>query len=524
MNSRAPGSGFAAVLRVQLRTGWKALVIWIGALLGGYIATVGAIDGLYSTPEQLATYDATVASDPAMAAINGTPYGADTLGGVTSNEFGFISAIAIPLMGLLLVVRHTRAQEENGMLELLRSRGVGARAPWSAAATVAVLALVIVGAGMALTLIAYGEDTDGAVLYGASIAGLGIVFVGIATFVGQLLRRAGTVTGIGILILGGAYITRAIGDVRDNAWKWLSPLAWQQETRPFTDEPRVWPLLLALGVGAVLIAAGLVLVGGRDLGASMVSTRSGPARASALLRTSPGLALRMHAPSGVAWIAGAFVVAVVFGAFTDDIADAIGANPAMEAFFGGASSVNEAYVGLSLVLVVLMAIGAVGQAIGRVRSEETGGRLEPTLARSIPRPWWLASHTIVMAVFAAATLLAGAAGLQWTAGSEVEGIFAAGAAYLPALLVVLGLAIAVFGALPRSTAVIWIALGYIAFVAILGDTVSLPDWAMAISPVDAVGRVPSEDVSAAAEWILSGIGVALLAVGFTGFRVRNIPR
>jgi len=401
---------------------------------------------------------------------------------------------------------------------------VGARAPWSAAVTVAVTALVVVGTGMAVTLIAYGEDPPGALLYGASIAGLGIVFVGLATFVGQLLRRAGTVTGIGILVLGAAYITRAIGDVRDNAWRWLSPLAWQQETRPFTDAPRLWPLLLALGVGAALIAAGLVLVGGRDLGAAVVSARSGPERASALLRTAPGLALRMHAPSGVAWIAGSFVVAVVFGAFTDDIARAISANPAMEAFFGGASSVNDAYAALALVLVVLMAIGVIGQGLGRVRAEETEGRLEPTLARSIPRVWWLASHTVVMTVFAAATLIAGAAGLQWSAGTEVAGILSAGAAYLPALLVVLGLAVALFGALPRSTAVIWIVLGYVSFVAILGDTVSLPDWAMSISPVDAVGRVPSEDVSTAAEWILSAVGAGLLAVGFVGFRVRNIPR
>ena len=116
--------GFTAVLRTQLRTGWLAPVVWVVALVGGYIATVAAIDGLYGTPEQLATYNETVASDPALAAINGTPYGADTLGGVVSNEFGFIAAIAIPLMGLLLVVRQTRAQEEQGMLELLRSRGV----------------------------------------------------------------------------------------------------------------------------------------------------------------------------------------------------------------------------------------------------------------------------------------------------------------------------------------------------------------------------------------------------------------
>ena len=59
--------GFTAVLRTQLRTGWLAPVVWVVALVGGYIATVAAIDGLYGTPEQLATYNETVASDPALA-------------------------------------------------------------------------------------------------------------------------------------------------------------------------------------------------------------------------------------------------------------------------------------------------------------------------------------------------------------------------------------------------------------------------------------------------------------------------
>ena len=340
------GSGFGAVLRVQLRTGWKAPVIWVLALVGGYAATVAALDTTYGTPEQLATYEQTVGSDPAMAAINGTPYGADTLGGVAANEFGFIAAIAIPLMGLFLVARQTRAPEESGLLELLRSRGVGRRAPWTAAVVVTVVALALVGTGMALVLIAYGEPADAAWLYGASIATLGGVFAGLATFVGQLVRRAAGVTAVGIIVLGGAYLTRAIGDVRDNAWKWLSPLAWQQETRPFADDSRVWPLLLALAVVIVLVVAGLVLVGSRDLGSAMVASRPGPRRASRFGASTLGLALRAHAPAGLGWIAGAAVVGVVFGAFTDDIADAVAANPALAGMFG-ADAADEGEVALS---------------------------------------------------------------------------------------------------------------------------------------------------------------------------------
>ncbi|QKJ20382.1 ABC transporter permease [Microbacterium hominis] len=518
-----PGNGFGAILRIQLRTGWKALAIWVVALIGGYLATVASIDSLYDSPEALQGYDDTVASDPAMAAINGTPYGADTLGGVVSNEFGFIAAIAIPLMGLLLVVRQTRAQEEIGMLELLRSRGVGARAPWTAAVLLALVALALVGGGMATVLVAYGEPADAALLYGASIAGLGAVFAGIATLVGQLLRRSGSVTGVGILVLGVAYVTRAAGDVRDNGWKWLSPLAWQQETRPFADDARVWPLLLALGVAAVLIAAGLTLVGGRDLGSAMVASRPGPARAGGLTRSTWGLALRAHASAGAAWISGSIAVGVIFGAFTDDIAEAIAANPALSAVMGDGQA-TEAYVGITLMMLVLMAIGCLGQSLGRVRGEETGGRLEPTLARSVSRPGWLATHAVWMVVFPLLALLAGAAGLALTADGEVDDIVVSAVAYVPAVLVALGIAVALFGLLPRLTGLIWLVLGYIAFVAILGGTLDLPDWAMNLSPVSAIGTLPVDEVDATVEWLLVGIAVVLLAAGFVGLRRRDIPR
>ncbi len=524
MSARASRGGFGAVLRAQLRTGWLAPVVWVVALAGGYIATVAAIDGLYGTPEQLASYNETVASDPAMAAINGTPYGADTLGGVVSNEFGFISALAIPLMGLLLVVRQTRAQEEQGMLELLRSRGVGIRAPWSAALLTTTIALALVGAVMTATLVAYGEDAAGAATYGGSMAALGLVFAGIAVFAGQLFRRAAGVTAVGIVVIGMSYVTRAIGDVRDNGWKWLSPLAWQQETRPFTDDLRVWPLLLSLGVAIVLIAAGLVLAGRRDLGAALFASRPGPARASAILRTTLGFAVRTHAPSAAGWIAGAFVIAVIFGAFTDDIADAIAANPQMAAFFPDPADANTAYIGLSLMLVALMALGVVGQGLSRIRAEEAEGRLESLLARSTSRPGWSSAHFGTSAVAAVVTLVAGGAGLQLTAGDAVDGIGAATAAYIPAVLVVAGVAWALFGLVPRLTALIWAAVGYIAFVAFLGETLKLPDWALNLSPLYAVGTVPVDDVSAQTEWVLAAIAVVLAAAGLIGFRRRDTPR
>lgn len=521
-----PGSGFLAVLGVQWRTGWAQPVAWVVSLLAGYFATVAAIDGAYGTPEQLATYEQTVASDPAMAAINGTPYGAGTLGGVVANEFGFIAAIAIPLMGLSLVVRHTRRSEEEGLLELLRSRSVGARAPWLAASLVAVVSLVIVGVGQAITLVAFDVPAGSALLYGASIAALGAVFAGFAVFAGQLFRHASGVTSAGVVLLGSAYVTRAVGDVRDTGWEWLSPLAWQQETRPFTDEPRIWPLLLSVAVATVLFVAGSVLVGRRDLGAAVVPARPGPARAARWQASRLALALRSHGPAGLAWIAGAWFVGFVFGAFTDDIAEAVLANPELSAVLGtgGTDSLNGAYVAFTIVLVVLMALGCLAQAVGRIRAVETGGLLEPILARSVSRVGWVLVEVATATVAAMLVVLAGGAGVAMTAGDEVDGIPVASFAYLPAVLVFAGFAVLLFGFAPRATGLVWAAFGWIAFVAVLGETVDLPDWAAGLSPVHAVGGVPVDEVSAGVELALLGVGLVLSAAGAFGFRRRDLPR
>ncbi|MFH8250248.1 ABC transporter permease [Microbacterium sp. B2969] len=524
MNAPASRGGFWTVLRAQLRTGWLAPTVWIFALAGGYAATVAAVNGLYGTPAQLAGYNDTVAADPAMAAINGTPYGADTLGGVVSNEFGFIAAIAIPLMGLLLVVRQTRTQEERGMLELLRSRGVGIRAPWSAALLTTTIALALVGASMTATLLAFGEDLPGAVTYGASMAALGLVFAGIAVFAGQLFRRGAGITAIGIGVLGAAYITRAVGDVRGSGWKWLSPLAWQQETRPFTDDLRLWPLLLSLGVAILLVAAGLILVDRRDLGAALFASRPGPARGGGTLRTTPGVAVRMQAPTAAGWIAGAAVIGLVFGAFTGDIADAIASNPQLAASFPDPADANASYIGLSLLLIALMSLGVLGQGLSRTRAEESEGRLESVLARAVSRPGWSSAQFLTSAVTATLTLIIGGAALELTAGDTVDGIPAATLAYIPAVLLVAGIAWVLFGLLPRLSALIWAVVGYVAFVAFLGETLKLPDWALNMSPLYAVGTVPVDEVSAQSEWVLTVIAVVLCAAGIIGFRRRDTPR
>ena len=90
--------GLGTMTRIQLRTRWKGLVVWVLALAGSLAGTAASIAALYDTPAKIKTYADAVAGG-ALYAINGQVEGIDSLGGVIQDEFGFMAAFLLPLLG-----------------------------------------------------------------------------------------------------------------------------------------------------------------------------------------------------------------------------------------------------------------------------------------------------------------------------------------------------------------------------------------------------------------------------------------
>ena len=76
-------------------------------------------------------------------------------------------------MSTLLVVRHTRQNEETGRAELVGAAVVGRKALLTAALVVAVGANVVLGLLNVMVLIAQGLPLGGSVALGAAVAGAG---------------------------------------------------------------------------------------------------------------------------------------------------------------------------------------------------------------------------------------------------------------------------------------------------------------------------------------------------------------
>lgn len=123
-------TGTGTLLRFALRRDRIRLPAWIAALWLLTVASVASFAGTYPTAADRAQLAATLDS-PAMLAVSGPRgYLADyTYGAMTAHQLlGFVTVFA-GLMSALTVVRHTRAEEEKGRAELLRSSVVEPASP-----------------------------------------------------------------------------------------------------------------------------------------------------------------------------------------------------------------------------------------------------------------------------------------------------------------------------------------------------------------------------------------------------------
>ena len=267
------------------------LPVWIYALTAVAVSGGYGLKLVYKTAEKRASLAASVRSTPALEFLYGQLHG-DSLGAIMAWRYLAYAALGAALMSIFLVVRHTRADEETGRLELIGSAAVGRNAPLAVALVVALAANLILSVLTIVVLIATGLPATGAVAFGLAEAGCGVAFAGIAAVAAQISGTARGARSIAIAVLALIFLFRGVGDSGGShglTWlSWLSPIGWAELTRPFAGE-RWW--VLALPVLTVLagIGAAFALAARRDHGAGLVQPRPGPARAGQTLSEMFGL-------------------------------------------------------------------------------------------------------------------------------------------------------------------------------------------------------------------------------------------
>ncbi len=194
---------------------------------------------------------------------------------------------------------------------------------------------------------------------------------------------------------------------------------------------------------------------------------------------------------------------------------------------GGTAGLADALLSAMIGLLGLVSAVFMVQVVLRLRSEETSQRVEPLLATGMGRVRLAGAYALVAAGGGAALMVAGGrlAGLGYglrsgDVGTQLPRVLAAAAGQVPAAWVVAGVALALFGLLPRSTQAGWAVLVVFFLFGQLGPTLRLPQWLLDVSPFTHAPKLPVH-TGAALGWLVV-VSAALTAAGLVGFRRRDV--
>lgn len=528
-------AGAGALTKLALRRDRIMLPGWVYAMAATVVGSCYSYRSLYADQADRTEFARKSNASGALRAFYGSVYDAGSVGALTAWRLGVIGAALTALMSILLVVRHTRDEEESGRQEMLCAAMVDRRAPLAAALSTAAAAnavvAVVVTAGMAVL----GQALVGSLALGLQLAAGGMAFAGVAAVTAQLTGSARLARGLAGAVLGAAFLLRAAGDAAtsdaSSPLVWASPLGWLEHLHPYADESW-WVLAPVAGFVALCGAAAYALVERRDIGASLLPPRPGRARAKASLRGPLGLAWRLQRGSLAGWSAGLLVAGVVYGSVANSVGDIIGDNRRADDIIqrmGGRSGLTDAYLA-TVVGVYGIAAGAYAvQALLRLRAEESGGGAEALLAGRVGRLRWAGGH-LVLALLGPLLLLAlsgAASGLAYglavhDVGGQTARVTGAALGQAPAVWVLAALCLLLFCAWPRAAAGGWGVLAAFLLLGLLGPVLRLPGPVLDLSPFSHLPDLPGGDPHAAPYAWLIGVAAAVMAAGLTALRRRDL--
>ncbi|AIV35135.1 ABC transporter permease [Streptomyces sp. CCM_MD2014] len=516
-------AGTGTLLRFALRRDRVLIPVWVGVNALMVLSMPGTLESLYGTAAERADLMRQMETNSSLRALVG-PVFDDSLGALTAWRVGLYAGALAAVMSLLIVVRHTRDEEESGRQEVVASGMVGRRAPLTAALLAAAVAnaalAVLVAAGLA------GQGAAGALALGLGVAAVGMLFATTAAIVAQLTESARLARGLTAAVLGGAFVLRAAGDSGtddgSSVLTRVSPLGWLENVRAFADE-RWWVLLLLAGAAAAQGAVAYALAGRRDLGMSFLPTRPGPAVGR--LRTAGALAWRLQRGSVLGWSTGFLLAGAVYGGMTEGAADLVGDNEQAREIIermGGQAGLTDAFVSAMVGMLGLIAALYVVASVLRLGGEETSGRAEPVLAGAVGRLRWAAGHLVI--AFGGAALIMLLAGLGFAAGygRDLGPVLGACLVQLPAVWVIGGAAVLLHGLLPRAAVAAWAVAGAVLLLGWVGPALDVPQALLDVSPYGHLPKLPGGEMSWPPVLVLLLIAGALVAAGLAGLRRRDL--
>ena len=524
-------TGARPLLHVALKQDRKNIAPWIALISVLSASSVLVYDWVFPSAQSQQILQLNITANPAMALIFGKPVDLTTADGFNAWRAGALGAFFAGLMAIFIVVRNSRAEEDSGRAELVASGVLGREARPAVAVALAFIAAVLLGVVSALVTIAFGGGVANSVMLSATFTASAMLFAGVGVIAAQIGSDARSASTLAVTVLAALFIVRGYIDSSGAPdWAtWLTPFGWLQETRPAVDNIW-WPLLLVVALAVVLVGLGLALHARRDFGMGLVPPRPGPERAGAV-GTVWGLALRLHRPTLASWMVGFVVLGVLLGFLANTVTDVFAENPGIaQVLASGAVSQDDLVAEFLLTMVRILGIYAAVhgvQIVMRLYSEEAEDRADPVLGGAVSRAKHLASHAVIAFVSTAVGMVLAGSVMGWVADATGDTIgfgdvVGQAVATVPAVWVLVGLAIAVVGAKPSKRLVGWMGVVATFALTILGPLFDLDEWVLDISPLWHVPNIQAADPAWSGLAWLAAVATLFTVVGFGGYRRRDI--
>ena len=435
----------------------------------------------YASPEDLARAVASAQVSDTSRFLYGDLSASAGIVQVAAWELGGLTCLVLGVVIALRSISLTRAAEDLGRTELLRSTGTGPAAGLVGQGLTLALQCLFLGIGAGAGLLAL-EEADGtdAVTYGAVLTATCLTVSFAALVLAQLAPDAPAGRSIALGVVGLMYSGNGMSASKDWDWAgWVSPFRLRTAVDPGGENS--WgPVLIAVAASIMVLALAGALTSHRDLGQGLVQL---PARRSPSLRAGGPLtlAVRLSRSQCLAW---AFLVSLVAGVLVSmggevvDLARQGGISGGSLGSLLAGDDPGEAFLRyIGQLAGALAAAQGVSLAL-RYSSDERSGRLEMVVSTGNRPLRILLSSWLVAALGSGLTLICATVAAGYVGRSELDTDLIDAvrlvAGQWPAALASAAIATALCGAWPRGRGLAWAPVLVGLGIAQLGGVLDLP--------------------------------------------------
>lgn len=531
-------AGTLKLLKLNLWRDYLKISLWLLGLVSLVAGAAMKFNGLYGTKATMASIITTLKT-PAMVALLG-PFTANksyTVATIYASEMMVFMGLFVAMMNIYFAIHLTRADEDNGILELIRSHAIGR----SSTLVAAILQLIIINVLMGILEVTglqisgmQGASLAGNLLFGFGLSAFGLMFGSFSLFFAQIANSARTSTILSYLWLGLLFISRSMTDIQNPTYTWYTIYGWIEKFKVYDEN--IWtPIILIIAMTILVFVFAIWITKIRDVGAGILPERAGRPQASVFLRDPFSLIVRLEHNSTLIWITGLFILGIIYGSIFGTAGNLLNSNPTMAKLIGNSATnmANRMVVlnfanKLSLIFVILATIPGL-LVIFRLNTDEKKGYFEQLHARSLSRLNLYLTLVLYGLLTALIIFFSGMLGMTISGIISMDGIAPSFThlmrgfwGFAPSLVVTFGFAAMFTGILPRWQNIAWLLPVYGLFSLYIGPLMNLPKWATQLTPFGWINNVPVQDVSWNTTIWMVALGILMIIIGYFAYNHRDL--